>query len=127
MLPQVEAVDTSAAAMLRTFIRSNVAFIGAHRSQVLALHEIAINSRAAEGQSPAGEQSDASIADLQQLLKFGQQSGEFREFNTEVMAVALRYAIDALAPRLAAATQQDLDDYASELVELFDRATRKQG
>jgi AcrR family transcriptional regulator len=125
MLPQMQAVQGSIAETLRMFIRSNVAWIGAHRNHARAMIEITAGHRPGRGDTPAEHKAEESVADLEHLLRLGQESGEFRAFRTDVMALALRVSIDVLTPRMATATPDELDHYADELVELFDRATRR--
>lgn len=43
------------------------------------------------------------------------------------MAMTIRAAIDAIGPQLTALPDLDLDGYTTDLVALFDRATRKDG
>lgn len=69
--------------------------------------------------------ADPVLRELEMLLRYGQERGEFREFSTRVMAVTIRNAIDGLLPRLAVSPKLDLKLYADELVTLFDMATRK--
>jgi AcrR family transcriptional regulator len=116
--------QSNAADALRTYISSNVAFLGAYRTQVLALVEIIASVRSDDGTMPFESPADSvAVAELEPLLRWGQESGVFRPFSTKVMAVTIRAAIDALPWRLAAASDVELDGYAAELVELFDRAT----
>jgi AcrR family transcriptional regulator len=121
------ANQSNATDALRAYISSNVAFIGAHRTQVLALIEIIASYRSDDGQMPFETPADSlAVAELEPLLRWGQESGAFRAFSTAVMAVTIRGAIDALPWRLAALPDLDLDEYAAELVELFDLATKRQ-
>ena len=120
------AKPPSATEALRTYISANVAFIGAHRTQVLALIAIIASHRDDNGQMPFETPADsATVKDVEGLLRWGQESGDFRAFSTEVMAVAIRASLDALPWRLSAAPDLDLDAYAAELVELFDLATKR--
>ena len=123
MVPLVERVEGSAAAMLEAFIRANVAYMSAHRNQMLAIIQIAAAFRPASGSHPLEESSDQSTGELEQLMRYGQQTGEFRNFDPRVMAVALRSVIDAHAPRIADASPEDLERIANELVALFASAT----
>jgi AcrR family transcriptional regulator len=124
--PQV-AAETSPALQLRAYIRSHVAYISAHLTQMRAIVEIVRNVRTDEGEprysAPGAEPVRAA---LEALLRKGQQVGDFREFDVRVMAVTIRSAIDGLSPYLMANPQVDAALYASELVTLFDRATRKE-
>jgi hypothetical protein len=56
------------------------------------------------------------------LFEAGQQAGVFRRFDSALMAVILRAAIDAVAGRLVGGAGPA--DCARELIETFDRATR---
>ncbi|HEU5344190.1 MAG TPA: TetR family transcriptional regulator [Ktedonobacterales bacterium] len=123
--PQV-AAEASPALQLQAYIRSHVAYISAHLTQMRAIMEIVRNVRTEEGKprysAPAAEPVRAA---LEAVLRKGQQAGEFREFDVRVMAVTIRGAIDGLSPYLMANPQVDTKLYAGELVTLFDRATRK--
>jgi hypothetical protein len=64
-------------------------------------------------------------AALRELLAFYQAEGEFRaDFDPQVMATAIRAAIDAAPRRLAADPGFDVGHYGRELADLFDAATR---
>lgn len=124
--PQITAQPT-VQLRLQAYIRSAVEYIGTHRMRMVALLEIALNFRTADGKLRYGGTSEEWIlSTLEALLRQGQEDGEFRAFDPRVMAVTIRRAIDAVAPLLAAHPNLDTDSYARELVALFDRATRKE-
>ncbi|GAC1355593.1 MAG: TetR/AcrR family transcriptional regulator [Ktedonobacteraceae bacterium] len=124
--PQIAAQPT-AALRLQAYIRSAVDYIGTHRMPMVALLEIALNFRTADGKLRYGGATEEWIlTSLEALLRQGQYEGEFRAFDLRVMAVTIRRAIDAVAPLLAAHPNLDVEFYARELVTLFDRATRKE-
>lgn len=124
--PQIVAQPT-ATLRLQAYIRSAIDYIGAHRMQMGALLEIALNFRTADGKLRYGGTTEEWILTaLEGLLRQGQEEGEFRAFDLRVMAVTIRRAIDAVAPLLAAYPNLDTDLYAQELVTLFDHATRKE-
>jgi TetR/AcrR family transcriptional regulator, fatty acid metabolism regulator protein len=96
MQPRIMA-ETSAAGRLRAYIESNLEFIDAHRKPLIALVEIAMNARRADGSLVIGPQSLAQRAALlEELLRAGQRSGEFRRFNMRVMALTIIQAIDGV-------------------------------
>ena len=71
-----------------------------NRNHVVAIVEIALNARGADGR-PLYDFSirDAGVAALQQLLTYFQGTGEFRvSFDPLVMAMAIRAALDAVPP-----------------------------
>src|SRR6266567_2719673 len=123
--PQIAAQPT-AQRRLQAYIRSAVDYIGTHRTWMVALLEIALNFRTADGKLRYRGTEEWILTALEALLHQGQEEGEFRAFDLRVMAVTIRQAIDAVAPLLAAHPTLDTDSYAQELVTLFDRATRKE-
>jgi AcrR family transcriptional regulator len=123
--PQIAAQPT-AQRRLQAYIRSAVDYIGTHRTRMVALLEIALNFRTADGKLRYRGTEEWILTALEALLRQGQEEGEFRAFDLRVMAVTIRRAIDAVAPLLAAHPTLDTDLYAQELVTLFDRATRKE-
>jgi TetR/AcrR family fatty acid metabolism transcriptional regulator len=125
MLPRIYA-ESSTPGMLRAYIESNLEFIAAHHNHVLALMNIAGGAR--DDRKPSVDLEVAfepAVMALANMLRSGQEHGEFREFSTIVMAVTIRNAIDSLAPLLAANPKLDLKLYAKELATMFDIATRK--
>ncbi len=124
MLPRILA-ETTAPAMLRAYIQANVEFIGNYRLEMVALSEIFLNFRAADGTLRFDAKAEEPvIAPLEDLLRGGQAEGLFRPFATRPMAMTIRRAIDAIPPQLMADSDLDVVAYARELVDLFDRATR---
>jgi TetR/AcrR family transcriptional regulator, fatty acid metabolism regulator protein len=126
MLPRIFA-ERSTAGMLRAYIESNIEFLDSHRNHIMAVMNISGGARGDDGK-PMIDLTltfEPAVNALQNLLRSGQEQGEFREFSTRVMAVTIRNAIDALAPQLAAYPELDLKIYANELATLFNVATRK--
>jgi TetR/AcrR family transcriptional regulator, fatty acid metabolism regulator protein len=125
MGPRLEAEPTGAG-MLRAYIQSNMAFIRENRNHVLAIVEIVFNGRGADGRplyDPAIRLEGAEA--LRQLLAYFQGTGEFRaDFDPDVMAMAIRAALDAVPPRLARDPQLDIGRYGRELADLFGAAVR---
>ncbi|GAA2357622.1 hypothetical protein GCM10010404_08070 [Nonomuraea africana] len=50
---------------------------------------------------PYGDQPEVAIADLEKILVWGRRSGEFRDFDTRTMAIAIRGAIDAIPAQIS--------------------------
>jgi AcrR family transcriptional regulator len=118
--------EVTGSGRLRAWIESNLEFIGAHRTALVAFFEIAVNSRGNDSVAAAvGAVLEGGVAVLQDLLASGQARGEYREdFDPKVMAMAIRAAIDAAPPRLALNPSFDAAHYGRELAALFDAATR---
>lgn len=125
--PQVEAAQTSAD-MLRAYLRARIGFLVTHREHMLALFEIWINLRDEDGGMRFGEEDAADTVDaIAQILRAGQKSGEFGDFDATVMAMVVRQAVDGVLHQLRVQPDLDLQHQSRELVALFDRATRPDG
>jgi TetR/AcrR family fatty acid metabolism transcriptional regulator len=119
-------VAVTAGAKLRAYIESNLEFISAHRTHLIALTEIFLNLRAGQHLERAELAPDErAVAEVERLLRRGQREGEFGEFSPRVMAITIRRAIDAIAPQLINDPRLDLESYAHELAAIFDRAARR--
>ena len=126
MVPRIMA-ETSAAGRLRAYIESNLEFMDAHRKLLIALIQIAMSARRADGSPAIGPAALAErVAGLEELLRAGQRSGEFRRFNTRVMALTIIQAIDGMPPLLTREPCLDVKLHAKELATVFALATRKQ-
>ena len=118
---------TSPVAMLETYIRSNVAYINRNRIGTRAIGEIIANFRKADG-TPVYriEDTEPLVKGTEALFAWGQETGEFRLFDTRVMALTLRAAVDAFGQQLAAYPETNVGAYAEQLVALFTAATRNE-
>jgi AcrR family transcriptional regulator len=125
MEPQVDAEPTGAG-KLRAYIESNLAFMGENRNHMVAIVEIALNARAADGSRLYDVSvQDAGVAALEQLLAYFQGTGEFRVgFDPNVMAMAIRAAINAVPAQLARDPALDVAHHAREIADMFHIATR---
>ena len=125
MSPRIEAEPTGAG-KLRAYIESNLAFMRDNRNHVVAIVEIALNARAADGSRLYDfAVEDEGVAALEQLLAYFQGTGKFRAgFDPHVMAMAIRAAIDAVPMRLARDPTLDVGHHARELADLFHIAAR---
>jgi AcrR family transcriptional regulator len=125
MEPRILA-EISAAGRLRAYIESNLEFIDAHREAMVALVEIAMSARRADGRMVIGaEMLGERVARLEELLRAGQRSGEFRRFDTRVLALTIVQAIDGVPALLAREPGLDVKQYARELASVFALATRR--
>jgi AcrR family transcriptional regulator len=113
---------------LRAYIEANIEYIATHRDAVKALVAIAMNFTDEDGRAkllPDSSVYAESLAPLQDILRRGQEAGQFGAFDTRTTAMTIRAAIDAIGPQLTALPDLDLAGYTTDLVALFDRATRK--
>jgi len=125
MEPQIDAEPTGAG-KLRAYIESNLAFMGENRNHMVAIFEIALNARAADGSRLYDVSvQDTGVAALEQLLAYFQGADEFRAgFDPHVMAMAIRAAINAVPAQLARDPALDVAHHAREIADLFHIATR---
>ena len=125
MEPQIDAEPTGAG-KLRAYLESNLAFMGENRNHMVAIFEIALNARAADGSRLYDVSvQDAGVAALEQLLAYFQGTGEFRAgFDPHVMAMVIRAAINAVPAQLARDPALDVAHHAREIADLFHIATR---
>src|SRR5579875_757748 len=112
----------SAAAALRTYIEASVEFIDTHREQMKALTGIFISG----GFSYDAADEQAAVSPLEDILRAGQASGEFRDFDPAVMATLIQREIDGLPFLLDMRPGLDVAAYGREVVTVFDLATRRQ-
>lgn len=124
MLPRVDTA-TPGRARLRAYIESNLAFMAEHPAHILAVARIlgALRHEDAAQPSPYAQFHARGLAQLQGYLREGQQAGDFRGFSVEVMALAVRAAIDEVAYGLGSEPGLDLLAVGRELADLFERAT----
>ncbi|MEY9962634.1 AcrR family transcriptional regulator [Streptacidiphilus sp. MAP12-16] len=118
---------TDARGALRAYISGVVEFIATHPAQMKALMAIFLDFRDDEGgrSYDAGTEQDV-LGHLQGILRAGQRGGEFRDFDTYVMAATIQRSVDGLPFMLQSRPDLDLAAYGEELVTLFDRATRSE-
>jgi hypothetical protein len=91
----------------------------------LAVLEIAFNASGPDGRPLlASMPLDAHMPTLEQIVRQGQQAGELRNFDIDVMAALLRSAVThTMVLALRASPTIDLARYASELATAFHLAT----
>ncbi|GGV36522.1 TetR family transcriptional regulator [Actinomadura cremea] len=125
MVPQITAQPTASEA-LRVYLTTNLEFMRLHPQPVLALVEILSHGHAEDGgPNPYAEQNGTALTDLEQVLAWGQETGEFRDFDLRTMAIAIRGAMDATPAEIIRNRDFDLQRHASELATLFALATGK--
>jgi AcrR family transcriptional regulator len=111
---------TGAAELLRAYIEGVVAFVAANRARMKALLEILLN-----GALPYDAGTDrAVVGHVEAILRHGQASGEFRDFDPLVVGTAVQRAVDGLPLLLQANPDLDCEAYAAELVTLFELGIR---
>lgn len=115
------AEQTTAAGTLRTYIATNLQFIQANQRFLAAMIEVVPNLRNADGTPAFGpsDGEDAMVAPVRDILRSGQQSGEFGEFDPLVMARLIRDSIDGAAGHAARDPEFDIDAHADQMVRMY--------
>jgi len=130
VVPALEREQT-AAGRLRAYIIANADFIQSHRMQFAAVLDIGLSYRTADGElmdrleMPPDLLAGIAKLDLKAILREGQETGEFGEFDVARTAMAITGAINGAVLDIARDPGFDMDGYGKELVALFDRATRR--
>jgi TetR/AcrR family fatty acid metabolism transcriptional regulator len=130
MRPRIVDAMSTGSGFLRAYIESNLAFMREHRNYMVAVVEIERSGLTADGQERFHSHAaaiDEATQVLGRHLAHYQAVGELSpDFDPNVMAVAIRAAIDAVLHRYARDPGLDVDNYATEIANLFELATRPQ-
>jgi AcrR family transcriptional regulator len=113
--------EQSAAGMLRAYIEGVVEFVAANRTRMKALMELLLNGAMAYGPS----EDAAVVSHVEQILRLGQQRGEFRAFDPRIVAATVQRSVDGLPFLLDSMPDLDPRAYAQELVTLFELGTSR--
>jgi AcrR family transcriptional regulator len=111
---------TGPSAALRAYIEGNAEFTATHRAEMKALLEIFLNG----GFRYDASDEQAVLSPVEEILRAGQRTGEFRAFDPTVLATMIQRAVDGLPFLLAAQPDLDVAAYAAEVVTTFELATR---
>jgi len=110
---------------LLTFIEASVDFIAVKPRYPTAIMNI-IRAGRTEGGKPRFDPAvgEARRLGFNNILRRGQELGEFRPFNVDVMTITIIESLDCIPQQVVENPELDLKAYAAELVTLFDLATR---
>jgi AcrR family transcriptional regulator len=117
--------DSSLRDALRSFIEASVDFIAVKLRYPMAIMNI-IRAGRAEGGKPRFDPAvgEARRLGFNNILLRGQELGDFRQFNVDVMTTTIIESLDVIPQQVVENPDLDLKAYAAELVTLFDLATR---
>ncbi|GAB4585609.1 TetR/AcrR family transcriptional regulator [Nocardia sp. IFM 10818] len=113
------AADT-AAGRLAAFIVANNEFLREHRNHLVAMLRIQTAAPDSENAAILAASDRAKLADL---LASGQRAGEFRDFDTDMMAGFILSLRNGVIARTAADPDFDLTTCTSELLTVIRAAT----
>ncbi|HET9221633.1 MAG TPA: TetR family transcriptional regulator [Roseiflexaceae bacterium] len=117
------SADSTATERLHTYIEANLAYMGTRPKHFEAMIEIIFNARSEDGTLLyRGDEDSEGALQLAALLAEGQKTGEFRQFDVQNMAIALRGTIDQFLGQIARRPSFNLEAYTAQLIDLFNRA-----
>ncbi|ATO47779.1 TetR/AcrR family transcriptional regulator [Brevibacillus laterosporus] len=112
---------------LDTFIGASLAYQGSHPTRNSALLEIIFNARTPDNipyYKLGDDDEDQIMYELQQILRDGQEKGEFGAFHVDVMANTIQGAIGEYMGNAAITKKVDLETYTNELIDIVGKATK---
>jgi AcrR family transcriptional regulator len=109
-------------AALRGLIEGYVRYCAEHPKELIAISRIAAN--ADEAREWSEQQQVATLTELADMFREGQQHGEFRAFAPRVMALALMAALETAPRELFEHPGTDVAAFAQELATIFERAVK---
>jgi TetR/AcrR family transcriptional regulator, fatty acid metabolism regulator protein len=119
--PRVD-LQSGPRAALGTFIAASVGFTAAHPNHSRAIANIVLSGRT----GLFDRSVDQGRRDgFRAILESGQRAGVFRRFDVGAMVATIIGALNMMPQLLSEQPDLDLEAYGRELVELFDRATRR--
>lgn len=102
-----------------------VQYVREHRSSLVALNEVFLNLRGADGEPRYWAHRDIWLhGPLEEVFRSGQRTGELRRFDPRIMAISYRAALEAMVDHWTLHPEWDLDVHAEQIVDLFTRAVR---
>jgi TetR/AcrR family transcriptional regulator, transcriptional repressor of bet genes len=107
----------TAAEKLTAFIEASLAYQLSNRTNNIALIEIVFNARTPDHVPYyllGDDEDDAKNALLQEILSHGQASGEFMDFNPQMLAVIIQGAISESL--ISFQNKSNLEEYCEELI-----------
>lgn len=116
------ASEQTPKAMLATYIEGTVEFIATHRGGMKALMEIFLSGTL----NYDAETDKEVVGHVELILRAGQESGDFRDFDPVVMATSVQRCVEGLPFLLESRPDLDCHSYGRELVTLFELATRRE-
>jgi AcrR family transcriptional regulator len=121
LAPRMALASTPRETLL-AFIVGSVELYAAYPTELAALTEIYADARAADGVSRADHRRHTQeMSDLARTLRAGQEQGQFRAFDVDVMCSTIRGALDGALAHVAGGG--DPEPYLTELQVIFQAAT----
>lgn len=110
---------TSPHAALVAYIEGLTGYMRTHGARMRALSSVFMHG----GFAWSEEDQESAQGGIAAVLRWGQETGDFRAFDIDVMATTIQRSMDGIPFLQLANPDLDLTHYAAELVETFTRAT----
>lgn len=123
MEPRIEA-ESTAAGQIQAWIRTELEYFRAHRTEYLAMSDIVANHRDAEGDHAFATEFAEEITGLTDLLIQGQQDNQLRAFDAVSVANIILRCVDGVLATWALDPSVNLDDDIPVLLDFIDHAIR---
>jgi AcrR family transcriptional regulator len=124
LLPRVQAAPTPAE-QLRAYVGAFVDSLSIDPKAIQVLFTIGQYLADEEGRPRLLHDTalqEAALEPLEDILRRGQEAGEFGEFNTRSLAMMMRATLEALPTYVIAYPGLDLNGYRDDLIMFFERA-----
>lgn len=119
MTKWMEARSTSPHAAMVAYIEGLTHYMQTQGPRMRTLSSIFLHG----GMAWSGEDQDAAEGGITRILRWGQETGDFRAFDIDVMATTIQRSLDGIPFLQMANPDLDLTHYAAELIDLFTHAT----
>ncbi|ASU82238.1 TetR/AcrR family transcriptional regulator [Nocardiopsis gilva YIM 90087] len=119
------ATARTEAERLRVHIEVELEYWESNRTRFLAMASIVDGHRTSDGKPRFADKWEETVTVVEDLLRKGQENGEFRDFDPRVVAVTVRQGIEGALDQWARNPDLDLKAYTAELITLFELAIRK--
>ncbi|MEU1624737.1 TetR/AcrR family transcriptional regulator [Streptomyces sp. NPDC020096] len=128
MIAERVASQTTSAGALHARIEAQLHWIARYPAHVRALYEISMNARGTDGSLRYGVEASAraNVGALEPILREGQDRGEFRAFDTQLMALTIKSAIDAAIVRMWQPPCLSVEECVREITTMVALATRQE-
>lgn len=124
IMARIRAADTPCA-QLRAYVEAFVASLHINPRGIRVLYAIGDHVTDDEGRPRLVHDrnlQEAAIAPVVDILRRGQETGEFGEFEPRSMAMMIRATLEAMPTYVLAYPDLDIDAYGRDLLTFFERA-----
>jgi len=124
IMARIRAAETPRA-QLRAYVEAFVASLHINPRGIRVLYAIGDHITDDEGRPRLVHDhglQEAAIAPIVDILRRGQEAGEFGEFEPRSMAMMIRATLEAMPTYVLAYPDLDIDAYGADLVTFFERA-----